>query len=77
MITKPRQKFIYLENEKSFNQNKKSFIIFKELSVAKTCVTPKNAPLNLVFKYLLKPDIFLESAKKLTRAWLQKVTNKS
>ena len=43
MIKKSRQKLKYLENEKSFCGEIKS--IFKELSIAKNCLTPENAPL--------------------------------
>ena len=42
-----RQKFTYLENEKSFRGEIKSiFVIFKGLSVVKNCLRPESAPLN-------------------------------
>ena len=45
-ITKElRQRFKYLENEKSFSGETKSiFRIFKELPVAKNCLGPESAP---------------------------------
>ena len=46
MAEKSRQKFKYLENEKSFyGEIKKIFIIFKGLSVAKNCLRSETAPL--------------------------------
>ena len=45
LTKKSRQKFKYLENKKSFKDEKKSFFInFKELSVAKNCLRSENAP---------------------------------
>ena len=47
MTEKSRQKFQYLENEKSFSGEKKAFFkIFKGLSVAKKCLRPESASLN-------------------------------
>ena len=44
MTKKPEQKFKYLENEKSFKAEIKSFfVIFKGLSVAKNCLRPESA----------------------------------
>ena len=46
MTKKSRQKHKYLENEKSFlGEIKSFFIIFKGLSVAKNCLRPESAPL--------------------------------
>ena len=45
MIRKSRQKFKYLENEKSFwGEIKSLFIIFKGLSVSKYCLRLESAP---------------------------------
>ena len=53
MTKKSRQKYKYLENEKSFSGEIKKpfFIIFKGLSVAKNCPRHGSAPL---IKKLLK-----------------------
>ena len=45
MTTKSGQKFKYLQNEKSFLGEKKKFIIFKGLSVVRTCLRPDNPSL--------------------------------
>ena len=47
MTEKSRQKFKYLENKKSFQGEIKStfLIIFKGLSVGKSCLRPESAPL--------------------------------
>ena len=46
---KVKQKFKYLENEKSFRGEKKAFFtVFKGLSVAKSCVRCDSVPLNYV-----------------------------
>ena len=46
MTKKSKQKFKYLEDEKSFQGKMKSiFIFFKGLSVAKDCHRPESAPL--------------------------------
>ena len=48
MTENSRQKFKYLENEKSFSGEIKAFSsIFKGLSVAKNCLRPENAPLEI------------------------------
>ena len=48
MTKKSRQKHKYLENEKSFlGEIKSFFIIFKGLSVAKNCLRPESAPIIL------------------------------
>ena len=47
MTKKSRQKFKYLENEKSFKVKQKAFFInFKWLSVAKNCLRPESVALN-------------------------------
>ena len=49
-----RQKFKYLENEKSFwGEIKSIFIIFKGLSVPKTCLRPESGPLNVLVHDLI------------------------
>ena len=49
MTKKSRQKFKYLENEKSFYGEIKSiFHYFKGLSVAKNCLRPESASVNFV-----------------------------
>ena len=46
MTKNSRQKFKYLENEKSFQGEMKSIcIFFKGLSVAKSCLRPDSVPL--------------------------------
>ena len=48
MTKKSRQKLQYLENEKSFwGEIKRIFYNFKGLSVAKSCLRPESAHLNL------------------------------
>ena len=48
MTKKSRQKLKYLENEKSFWDEIKTFlIIFKGLSDAKNCLRPESSPLML------------------------------
>ena len=45
MGKKSRQKFKYLENEKSFQDEIKTFFFnFEGLSVAKNCLRPETAP---------------------------------
>ena len=46
MTKKSIQKLKYLENEKSFYDKKKKFILFKELSVTKNCLRPESTPLS-------------------------------
>ena len=46
MTKKSKQKFKYLENEKSFwGEIKNIFFVFKGISVVKNCLRPESAPL--------------------------------
>ena len=56
MTKKSRQKFKYLENEKSFYGEVKSMflIIFEGLSVAKNSLKPESVPLNVPTNLFLK-----------------------
>ena len=60
MTKKSRQKLKNLENGKSFwGEIKSFFIIFKELSVAKSCLRPYSAPLGLFEKLGLNTQLVL------------------
>ena len=53
MTKKSRQKFKYLENEKSFKVKQKAFfIIFQGFSIAKNCLRLESAPLKKRIVYL-------------------------
>ena len=56
MTKKSRQKFKYIENEKSFWGGIKAFsVILKRLWIAKNCLRPGSAPLNHLLVYGLVP----------------------
>ena len=45
MTKNSEQKLKYLKNEKSFwGKKKKTFFIFKKISVARNCLVPESAP---------------------------------
>ena len=57
-MTKKSRQLKYLENEKSFlGETKTFFIIFKGLSVAKNYLRPESAPLNNLQRYLMSLDL--------------------
>ena len=61
MTKKSKQKFKYLENEKSIWSEKKSIFkksVFSELSVAKNCFRPESAPLRELQNYNCKSLLY-------------------